>query len=95
MRQYHRIARGLTQPWMLWGCVAGEAALASFAIPACLFMVLRVWWVLLLLPVSLVASYLVTAKDLYMFAVLWEHFSMKTNPISLRSREGVKTYVSR
>lgn len=84
----------MVTPWMVWGCL-GELFLGSFVAPAVVFMFTKWAPVMLAIAVLLVASYLVTAKDLFRFAV-WYCSNIRFPKIrSLKRWGGAKAYVPR
>ncbi|SAL05224.1 hypothetical protein AWB78_07368 [Caballeronia calidae] len=94
MKQVHEIPKGMVQPWMIWGCLA-ELFLASFTLPAVTFMFLKWWPVVLAVPLLIIASYLLTAKDMFRLAVLYQSSGKPSKPRSIRKWGGAKTYVPR
>jgi hypothetical protein len=84
----------MVQPWMICGCLA-ELFLASFTLPAVLFMFLKWWPVVLAIPFLIVASYLLTAKDVFRLAVTYHSSGKPSKPRSLRHWRGSRTYVPR
>jgi type IV secretory pathway VirB3-like protein len=93
-RQVHEITKGMVQPWMIGGCLA-ELFLASFALPAVVFMFIKWWPVTLAIPVLIVLSYLLTAKDVFRLAVMYASTTRPARPRSLKKWGGAKTYVPR
>lgn len=94
MRRVHEIPKGMVTPWMIWGCLA-ELFLGSFVAPAVAFIFFKWAPVMIAIPVLLVASYLITAKDLFRFSV-WYHSNVKLPTVrSLQRWGGAKTYVPR
>ncbi|KVS16169.1 VirB3 family type IV secretion system protein [Burkholderia multivorans] len=83
---------GLVQPWMLWHCLA-ELFLGSWLLPAVIFLFWRNLWVLLLIPVFLIASYLITARDKFALAVWYESAGSTVRSRALNYWNGTKTYV--
>jgi type IV secretory pathway VirB3-like protein len=94
MRQVHEIPKGMVTPWMIWGCLA-ELFLGSFVVPAVIFMFFKWAPVMLAIPVLLVASYLVTAKDLFRFSVGYHSAGRSAKARSLKNWDGAKTYAPR
>ena len=94
MRRVHVIPRGMVTPWMIWGCLA-ELFLGSFVLPAVIFMFLKWAPVILAIPFLLVASYLITAKDLFRFSVSYHSMGKAPKVRSLKRWRGAKTYVPR
>jgi type IV secretory pathway VirB3-like protein len=94
MRTVHEIPKGMVTPWMIWGCLA-ELFLGSFVAPAAVFIFFKWASVMLAIPVLLVASYMITAKDLFRFSV-WYHSGVKfAKARSLKRWGGAKTYAPR
>ena len=94
MKIVHEIPKGMVTPWMIWGCLA-ELFLGSFVAPAVVFIFFKWAPVMLAIPALLVASYLITAKDLFRFSVLYYINFNFPNSRSLKRWGGAKTYAPR
>ncbi len=94
MRTVDHIPVANVRPFMV-ADIHWVLAVGSFALPMAFWVVARVIWVMGLIPVFLVLSYLATAKDMFQVEV----FSTdRPKMASVRSREnweGAKTYEPR
>ena len=92
MREVHPIPVAMVQPWMIWN-VAAELVLLSLGVPATAYLFVKSVWIVALIPVCLIVSYRITAKDLYRLKVLTESANRPARPRSTKFWNGAKTYV--
>lgn len=94
MREVHPIPTAMVQPWMIMNVLAELVAL-SFGVPAMLFLITKSLWVGILIPLLLIVSYRVGAKDMFRLAVAYESLGTVPRTRSRTFWKGAKTYVPR
>ncbi|WP_322074961.1 VirB3 family type IV secretion system protein, partial [Burkholderia cepacia] len=66
VREVHPIPTAMVQPWMPLG-IAYMLLMLSMGVPLVVFLFVKSLWIALAIPLLMLISYRVTAKDLYRF----------------------------